>query len=147
MIFLIIVNNSCVKKKLINGHLPDPELLSIVKIGSDNKKKVLQILGAPSFHGEFGDNSLYYSQTINTKFAFLDPKILDHKIIQVEFDKQDILQNIYLFNEDDRKKISMSKNYTVTHGTEISFFEQMMSNFGMPGLSRKPNIGSGRAAD
>ena len=63
----------------------------------------------------------------------------------MEFDKENILKNVYLFEVSDKNKIVMSERDTETFGREISFLEQIISNIGLPGLGRGPIIGSGKA--
>ena len=47
LIFII----SCSGKQIVNGNLPDLERLSLLKLGEDNKKSVVNLLGSPSFKG------------------------------------------------------------------------------------------------
>ena len=141
-------NISCVNTKVVNGQLPDADILTTLKIGKDKKKLVQNMLGSPSFHGGLGDNSLYYVFTIKQKFAFLEPKILDHKVLQLKFSKDDILKNVNLYKKSDSEQVEMSKSFTVTSGRKITLLEQLISNIGVPGMGRGgPIIGSGRASD
>ena len=149
LIFLILsFNTSCVNTKVVNGQLPDANILTALKIGEDKKKLVKEMLGYPSFEGDLGDNSLYYVFTVKQKFAFLEPRVLDHKVLQLKFSKDDTLQNINLYQENDLEQVEMSKNFTVTSGRKITLLEQLISNIGVPGMGRGgPIIGSGRASD
>ena len=149
LIFLILsLNISCVNTKVVNGQLPDANILTALKIGKDKKKLVKKMLGYPSFEGDLGDNSLYYVFTVKQKFAFLNPKVLDHKVLQLKFSEDNTLKIINLYKKSDLEKIEMSQNFTVTSGRKISLLEQLISNFGVPGMGRGgPIIGSGRASD
>lgn len=153
-LFLIVLclfftlNISCVNTKVVNGQLPDADLLSALKIGKDNKKLVQKILGSPSFNGELGDNSIYYVFSVSSKIAFMNPTLIDQKVLQVKFDKEDILEKVMLFKKDDVEEIVMSAKTTKTAGKKMGFFEQLISNIGVPGMGRGgPVIGSGRASD
>ena len=149
LIFLTFsLNISCVNTKVVNGQLPDANILTALKIGEDRKKLVKKMLGYPSFEGDLGDNSLYYVFTVKQKFAFLEPRVLDHKVLQLKFSKDNTLKNINLYQENDLQQVEMSKNFTVTSGKKITFLEQLISNIGVPGMGRGgPIIGSGRASD
>ena len=153
-LFLIVLclfftlNISCVNTKVVNGQLPDADLLSALKIGKDKKNLVEKIIGSPSFKGELGDNSIYYVFSVSSKIAFMNPKLVDQKVLQIKFDKEDILEKVMLFKKDDIEKIVMSAKTTKTAGKKIGFFEQLISNIGVPGMGRGgPAIGSGRASD
>jgi outer membrane protein assembly factor BamE (lipoprotein component of BamABCDE complex) len=144
---LFIIITSCVNKKIVNGQLPDGEMLSKLRLNEDNKQVIDQLLGSPSFKGEFGDNSYYYFSTISDKIAFLEPDLIEQKIIQLKFDDKNILSKVYLFEKNDSKEILMSSNFTKTTGREISILEQMISNFGLGMGAKGPILGSGRTGD
>ncbi len=142
------LNISCVNTKVVNGQLPDADLLSALKIGKDKKNLVEKILGSPSFKGELGDNSIYYVLSVSSKIAFMNPTLIDQKVLQVKFDKENILEKVILFRKEDVENIVMSAKTTKTAGKKIGFFEQLISNIGVPGMGRGgPAIGSGRASD
>ena len=148
IIFLFLFINiisSCINKKIINGQLPEKSLIKTLKVGKDKKDLIISILGSPTFHGQLNDNSIYYAEVISEQFAFLDPDIKNQNVIQLEFDKDNILKNVYLFGVSDKNEIVMSQKNTETFGKEISFLEQIISNIGLPGLGRGPIIGSGKA--
>ena len=148
IIFLFLFINiisSCINKKIINGQLPEKSLIKTLKVGKDKKDLVISVLGSPTFHGQLNDNSIYYAEVISEQFAFLDPDIKNQNVIQLEFDKDNILKNVYLFGVSDKNEIVMSQRNTETFGREISFLEQIISNIGLPGLGRGPIIGSGKA--
>ena len=144
---LFIIITSCVNKKIVNGQLPDGEMLSKLRLNEDNKQVIDQLLGSPSFKGEFGDNSYYYFSTISDKIAFLETDLIEQKIIQLKFDDKNILSKVYLFEKNDSKEILMSSNFTKTTGREISILEQMISNFGLGMGAKGPILGSGRTGD
>ena len=144
---LFVIITSCVNKKIVNGQLPDGEMLSKLRLNEDNKQVIDQLLGSPSFKGEFGDNSYYYFSTISDKIAFLEPDLIEQKIIQLKFDNKNILSKVYLFEKNDSKEILMSSNFTKTTGREISILEQMISNFGLGMGAKGPILGSGRTGD
>ena len=148
IIFLFLFINiisSCINKKIINGQLPEKSLIKTLKVGKDKKDLVISILGSPTFHGQLNDNSIYYAEVVSEQFAFLDPDIKNQNVIQLEFDKDNILKNVYLFGVSDKNEIVMSQRKTETFGREITFLEQIISNIGLPGLGRGPIIGSGKA--
>ena len=53
--------------------------------------------------------------------------IKNQNVIQLEFDKDNVLKNVYLFGVSDKNEIVMSQKDTETFGKEISFFEQIIS--------------------
>ena len=137
--------NSCVSQKLVHGNLPDAQLVSILKVGIDSKKSTTQILGEPTFRGVLGDNSFYYVGTVNSKLAFLDPKLDDQFILELNFDKNNKLKTLYLYDENESIDVSMSSLETKHSGKKLTFLQQIFGNIGVGGMGRGTIIGSGKA--
>ncbi len=148
-IFLVFsLLTSCVSKKFVNGNLPDADTLSILKIGKDNKLSVSQILGEPSFKGSLGDNSYYYMGTLKSKVAFLKPDVEAQYILELKFNKKNTLKNIYFYDKSSSTKVAMSTLETKSGGSKQTLLQQLLGNFGVPGMKRGgPILGSGKADD
>ena len=145
LLLVIFSLNSCVSQKLVHGNLPDAQLVSILKIGVDSKKTTTQILGEPTFRGVLGDNSFYYVGTVNSKLAFLDPKLDSQFVLELNFDKNDKLKKLYLYDEKESIDVSMSSLETKHSGKKLTFLEQILGNIGVGGMGRGTIIGSGKA--
>ena len=142
---VLFLLNSCVTQKLIHGNLPDAKLVSILKVGIDSKKSTTQILGEPTFEGVLGDNSLYYVGMVNSKLAFLDPKLDSQFILELNFDKNNKLKKLYLYDEKESIDISMSSLETIHSGKKLTFLQQIFGNIGVGSMGRGTIIGSGKA--
>ena len=117
----------------------------MLKIGIDSKKSTTQILGEPTFTGVLGDNSYYYVGTVNSKLAFLDPKLDSQFILELNFDKNDKLKKLYLYDENESINVSMSSLETRHSGKKLTFLQQIFGNIGVVGAGRGTIIGSGKA--
>ena len=137
--------NSCISQKLVHGNLPDAQLVSLLKVGIDSKKSTTQILGEPTFKGVLGDNSFYYVGTVNSKLAFLDPKLDTQFILEINFDKNNKLKKLFLYDEDESINVSMSSLETKHSGKKLTFLQQIFGNIGVGGMGRGTIIGSGKA--
>ncbi len=144
--FSILAIFSC-SKKSIHGNLPDANIVSLLNIGKDDKKNVAKILGQPTFEGSLGDNSFYYVGTISTKTAFLNAKLQEQYILELNFDKSNILKKVYIYDENQTIDVAMSSLETKTKGQKDSFLRQLMGNLGVPMGKSGPYIGSGKADD
>ena len=147
-LLILFCLNSCISQKEIHGNLPEAQLVSLLKIGKDTKKTVSQILGQPTFFGALGDNSFYYVGTVNSKIAFLDPEVNEQYVLELNFDKSNRLKKVYIYDEKQSMDIAMSSLETKTSGSKETFFQQLIRNFGVPGMGKGgPIIGSGKADD
>ena len=147
-LFFCIILSSCVSKKIINGNLPDADTISLLKVGQDDKNSVTQILGEPSFTGSLGDNAYYYFGSLKSKTAFLKSDVKEQYILELKFSKNNKLKNIYFYDKSLSTDVAMSKLATKTDGTKQSVIQQILGNFGVPGMKRGgPILGSGKADD
>ena len=145
LLLILFSLNSCISQKLVHGNLPDAQLVSILKVGIDNKKTTTKILGEPTFMGVLGDNSFYYVGTVNSKLAFLDPKLDTQFILELNFDKNNKLKKLYLYDENESIDVSMSSLETEHSGKKLTFLQQIFGNIGVGGMGRGTIIGSGKA--
>ena len=142
---ILFLLNSCISQKLVHGNLPEAELVSILKVGIDSKKTTTQILGEPTFKGVLGDNSFYYVGTVNSKLAFLDPKLDSQFVLELNFDKNNKLKKLYLYDEKESIDVSMSSLETIHSGKKLTFLQQIFGNIGVGSMGRGTIIGSGKA--
>jgi outer membrane protein assembly factor BamE (lipoprotein component of BamABCDE complex) len=145
LLLMVFLLNSCVSQKLVHGNLPDAQLVSILKIGIDSKKTTTQILWEPTFKGVLGDNSFYYVGSVSSKLAFLDPKLDNQFVLELNFDKNDKLKKLYLYDENESIDVSMSSLETKHSGKKLTFLQQILGNIGVGGMGRGTIIGSGKA--
>ena len=140
--------SSCVSKKIVNGNLPDADMISILKVGKDDKNTVVGLLGEPSFRGSLGDNSYYYVGTLSSKIAFLNPSVQEQYVLELKFDKKSLLKTIFFYDESSSTEVAMSSLETKSGGTKQTILQQLLGNFGVPGMKRGgPILGSGKAED
>ena len=132
-------------QKLVHGNLPEAKLVSILKVGIDSKKTITQILGEPTFKGVLGDNSFYYVGTVNSKLAFFNPRLDSQFVLELNFDKNNKLKKLYLYDEKESIDVSMSSLETVHSGKKLTFLQQIFGNIGVGGMGRGTIIGSGKA--
>ena len=132
-------------QKLVHGNLPEAKLVSILKVGIDSKKTITQILGEPTFKGVLGDNSFYYVGTVNSKLAFFNPRLDSQFVLELNFDKNNKLKKLYLYDEKESIDVSMSSLETVHSGKKLTFLQQIFGNIGVGSMGRGTIIGSGKA--
>ena len=145
LLLILFSLNSCISQKLVHGNLPDAELVSLLKVGIDSKKTTSQILGEPTFKGVLGDNSFYYVGTVNSKLAFFNPRLDSQFVLELNFDKNNKLKKLYLYDEKESIDVSMSSLETVHSGKKLTFLQQIFGNIGVGSMGRGTIIGSGKA--
>ena len=122
-----------------------PNIETAPKVGIDSKKTTTQILGEPTFKGVLGDNSFYYVGTVNSKLAFFNPRLDSQFVLELNFDKNNKLKKLYLYDEKESIDVSMSSLETVHSGKKLTFLQQIFGNIGVGSMGRGTIIGSGKA--
>jgi outer membrane protein assembly factor BamE (lipoprotein component of BamABCDE complex) len=88
------------------------------------------ILGTPSTVGTFDKDVWYYIGRRIEKWAFLEEKILEQKIVAIYFDPKGTIEHIQTYDKNDRREISITEGKTATSGRELGVIEQIIGNLG-----------------
>ena len=84
---------------------------------------------------------------MSSKLAFLDPKLDSQFVLELNFDKNNKLKKLYLYDENESINVSMSSLETAHSGKKLTFLQQIFGNIGVGSMGRGVIIGSGRADD
>ena len=130
-VFLIVfISFGCSQTKVVDGQYPPEYSLKEITIGDHSKDDVLDRLGTPSTIPSFDQNKWFYIEITSDKIAFLKPEILSQRVLQINFDNEDLVSGIENYSLEDGKIIEMSENKTLTQGRELTVWEQLFSNYG-----------------
>ncbi len=109
-----------------HGYLLPPNALEQVPVGS-SRDQVLIALGSPSTTAQFGGEVFYYvSQTRVRAVAFMDPKIVDQRVIAVYFDERQRVARIADYGLQDGRVVDFVTRTTPTGGEDINFLTQLL---------------------
>lgn len=126
----VLLLGACTSQFATRGNLPTEERLAEIIPGEVHARDVAEILGTPSTFSTFGGESWYYISERVEYYAFLEPKILDRKVVQITFDKTGMVQNLDVRDNQHNRDIVFVDRTTPTAGNEITFFEQIFGNLG-----------------
>ena len=113
-----------------HGNIPEPELLESIRIGGSNREQIVAMLGNPSAVATFDQESWYYVGSRTSQIAFLEPEILERKVVVIRFDKQGIVQQVERLEKQDGRDIQIVDRKTPTRGKELTILEQLIGNIG-----------------
>ena len=65
-----------------------------------------------------------------SRVAFLDPEILERKILVVRFDKQGVVQQVEHLDKQDGRDVQIVDRKTPTRGKELTILKQLLGNVG-----------------
>lgn len=131
-----------------HGNIPDPEIVKSVRVGMTTREQVSEMLGTPSAIATFDKESWYYVGTKTSQFAFLEPELLERKVLVIRFDDKGTVQQVEQLSKDDGREVQLVERKTPTRGKELTILEQLIGNIGRfgggeGGGSAGPGGGSG----
>jgi outer membrane protein assembly factor BamE (lipoprotein component of BamABCDE complex) len=88
------------------------------------------LLGSPTAHETFDDNSwIYISQITRPRVGRL-PGVLQQRVVVLNFDGNGVLRSVKVYGKNDSRTTSMAPGTTATPGAETSVLQQLFGNVG-----------------
>jgi outer membrane protein assembly factor BamE (lipoprotein component of BamABCDE complex) len=115
------------------GYIADPVLLQSVHPGIDNRQSVEGTLGRPTFTSQFGDPVWYYVSSITRQKPFTSPRITEHTVLAVRFDKAGNVVSADKSGIDQVVRIKPESDKTPTLGRERGILQDLFGNIGQVG--------------
>ncbi len=108
------------------------EDLAQIKEGM-SQDQVILALGTPDTKSTANQNAFYYiSTTTERSAAFLNPKIVDRKVVAIYFDENNLVNSIANYGIEDGKVIDFVTRRTPSRGSEDSILQELFRNIGRP---------------
>ncbi len=127
---VVISLTACSGTLETHGHLPHPEIVNSIHIGKSSREQVTAMLGRPSAISTFDNEAWYYIQTRTSKFAFLEPEILERTVLVIRFKKDGVVRQVERLSKNDGHNVQIVKRKTPTPGRELTILEQLVGNIG-----------------
>ena len=117
------------------GYLPDPQVETTLKAGTDSKTTVQDKLGNASTTATFSGDAWYYISSTEKQVAFFTPTVLNREIFAIYFDKAGKVTTMRHFGLRDGHVISFETRETPARGRELTFLQQLLN--AQPGTSAR----------
>ncbi len=122
---------------LTSGYVIDEETLALVPVGS-SREQVLLSLGTPSTTATFDTEVFYYiSQTRRRSVAFMQPRVVDQRVLAVYFGADGRVTQIANYGIQDGRVFDFISRTTPTAGRDQNFIQQLIT--GVAGGTSVPN--------
>lgn len=117
------------------GYIIDEQTVALVPVGS-SREQVLLALGSPSTTATFDNEVFYYiSQKRVRPVAFMQPRLVDQRILAIYFGDGDRVERIANYGLQDGQVFDFISRTTPTGGRDQSFLGQILSSDGPSGRS------------
>jgi outer membrane protein assembly factor BamE (lipoprotein component of BamABCDE complex) len=139
----MIALTACAADITKHGHILNDEDLAQVKQGMSRDQVVLA-LGTPDTKSTVGQEAYYYiSTTTKRSAAFLNPSVVDRRVVAVYFNKKDAVDRVGHYGLQDGKVVDFVKRETPSKGSEDGILKELFRNIGRPGAPVGGGIGGG----
>ncbi|KQT88441.1 outer membrane protein assembly factor BamE [Aurantimonas sp. Leaf443] len=130
---------ACSTQEVMNqGYVVDDKTIELVPTGS-SREQVLLALGSPSTKATFDTEVFYYiSQKRVRPVAFMNPRLVDQRILAVYFNEQGTVERLANYGLQNGVPFDFISRTTPTGGKDASFLGQILA----PGAP--PRVGSQR---
>ena len=133
----------CASNRAHKGAVLDPQLVSSIQPGVDNKASVQKLLGTPTLSGEFTPNDWYYVSRDTNQVAFRNPRVTRQLVMLVRFDQAGNVSSIQRTGKELVLGLNPSHRQTPTLGRKKSFFDELFGNIGSVSSGGLPGGGGG----
>lgn len=123
----------CANTRVHKGTVIDPQLVTSIQPGVDNRASVEKLLGRPSFTGEFTPNDWYYVSRDVRQIAFANPRVTDQTVLRVRFDQKGNVVGVDRTGRELVMGVNPVNRTTPTLGRSKSFFDELFGNIGQVG--------------
>jgi outer membrane protein assembly factor BamE (lipoprotein component of BamABCDE complex) len=127
---------------LTQGYVIDQQQIDLVPVGS-SREQVILALGSPSTTATFDNEVFYYiSQTRKRPVAFMNPRLVDQRVLAVYFGEDGRVTNIANYGMKDGKVFDFISRTTPTGGKDQNFIGQLIAGAGgmpssLPGMPQQ----------
>jgi outer membrane protein assembly factor BamE (lipoprotein component of BamABCDE complex) len=112
----------------VRGYMLSPSALQQIPVGS-SQEQVAVVMGTPSTTASLnGDVWYYISQKTVRPVAFMNPRIVDQRVVAVYFGKDKKVARVANYGLKDGKVFDFISRTTPTSGVEQTFLQRALSS-------------------
>lgn len=126
-LLLLLTLTSC-KTIYSRGQYVDDAQVDSLMNKKMTKEEITEMLGSPTLVSDYSKDTWYYAQRNLLQRAWLKPKVVSQRVVQIDFAKN-VTSKVEVFNDADIKDIVVASEYTKSPGTEKNALQSFVRNF------------------
>ncbi|HUB15121.1 MAG TPA: outer membrane protein assembly factor BamE [Acetobacteraceae bacterium] len=115
---------------VVRGNHPEADQLKELVPGTSTRQDVTALIGSPTAHATFDDNTWLYIGLRTQKRVGQVPAVLTQKVVVLTFNDAGVLQHISERDKADAMPVAVVARTTPSPGTEANFFQELFGNIG-----------------
>ncbi|MBU6141113.1 MAG: outer membrane protein assembly factor BamE [Proteobacteria bacterium] len=132
-IISLFILTSCFPRLEKHGYMFDMSDHELVQDGVTSKDRLFKLMGSPTLLVDSDEEEvwIYYSESVK-HFLFFQPKVVERKILALNFDDKSVVKEMRIIDlEDESKDMKFVSKYTKVedHKSE-GFFKSFFGNVG-----------------
>jgi outer membrane protein assembly factor BamE (lipoprotein component of BamABCDE complex) len=132
-VFIAVLGlSACAPTVAKRGNMITDEQMAQIVPGTTTREEVAKNLGTPTQVSTFDNTIWYYIGQETEQISFLDPEIVDQKILAIQFTPEGVVSKLSHGDLKYAEAIEPSDDRTPTYGKEVSIMQQLMGNLGRP---------------
>ncbi|NRB11167.1 MAG: outer membrane protein assembly factor BamE [Rickettsiaceae bacterium] len=128
LLFSLITCSGC-QTINVRGQYIDDKVIKQINTNL-TKKDVLNLIGTPTYDPEYSNNTWYYIQRSQARRAWFTPKVIEQRILKIQFDENERVTSAELIENSQDKTVKATSKFTKVHGTEQNAVQKFIKNAG-----------------
>lgn len=114
----------------VRGQFINDEAIEEINAKKPSSDEVLRLLGSPTYVPEYSPNNWYYIQRSIAKRAWFEPKVVEQRVVKIEFNTQGKTDKAVLLASEHIENLQVDNQYTKSVGTEKNQLQKFVKNIG-----------------
>jgi len=114
----------------IRGQFVEDTAIKKLEEHSLSKAEVVDLIGTPTLIPDYSPSTWYYVQRSLARRAWLEPKVIEQRIVEVKFNNADIVSEVVIRNNSQVDGLKGTSEYTQVYGTEANGIQKFVRNIG-----------------
>lgn len=129
----------------VRGNRVDADALKELVPGTTTTKDAVSLLGSPTAHATFDDNTWLYIGEMTKPVIAGTNEVRSQDIVALTFDKSGVLRGVEHKTKKDALPVSVVARTTPSPGSDTTFLQQVLGNVGRftPGTGNSLDSGAG----